>query len=410
MDSSMNVDFYGMYSGRIELDTIYDRTYSLSNPSQYAETMTSYTYDPINYEVASTSIRQSNGDIDSKHFSYDGDFASYATLISNNILTLPIHTATYLTKAGSQTTMLLNSTVTEYDSLADGEIKSVDILDERLSQPDPNASGYYSGPGSNVSNYKTIQSFTYDGHGHVIGMRDEGLRDITKIYGYNDKFVVATIINANPLADKPAYSSFEDDGLGGWTLQGAPTYNTSSSITGSRSLVLAAGKTLTAYLNTSAPYRLSFWSTNSLSVSAGATLKKSAPTINGFTYYEYIIQQGISSITISGAGSIDELRVYPEKARMSSETYDPLIGKTSECDENNRITYYEYDNLGRLKFIKDDQGNIVKMYEYNNVSIAKQGGCPGTYYNHSISEVFTRSNCSSGTIGYSQCTSPPILN
>jgi len=108
MDSSMNVDFYGMYSGRIELDTIYDRTYSLSNPSQYAETMTSYTYDPINYEVASTSIRQSNGDIDSKHFSYDGDFASYATLISNNILTLPIHTATYLTKAGSQTTMLLN--------------------------------------------------------------------------------------------------------------------------------------------------------------------------------------------------------------------------------------------------------------------------------------------------------------
>jgi hypothetical protein len=52
-----------------------------------------------------------------------------------------------------------------------------------------------------------------------------------------------------------------------------------------------------------------------------------------------------------------------------------------------------------LLFIKDEKKNIVKMYEYNNVSAAKQQGCPTTYYNNLISEVFTRNNCTGNTIG-----------
>jgi hypothetical protein len=86
---------------------------------------------------------------------------------------------------------------------------------------------------------------------------------------------------------------------------------------------------------------------------------------NGFTYYEYEIAQGPASISVSGNVTIDELRLYPKAARMRTVTYDPLIGKTTECDENNRITYYEYDNLGRIRFIKDENRNIIKMYEYN---------------------------------------------
>ncbi len=98
---------------------------------------------------------------------------------------------------------------------------------------------------------------------------------------------------------------------------------------------------LSAPLNTSKPYKLSFWATsNNVSVSSG-TLVKSAPVINGFTYYEYNIAQGASVVTVSGNTTIDELRLYPQTARMRTVDYDPLIGKTSECDENNRITYYE---------------------------------------------------------------------
>ena len=92
---------------------------------------------------------------------------------------------------------------------------------------------------------------------------------------------------------------------------------------------------------------------------------------------------------------------------MRSVTYDPLLGKTSECDENNRITYYEYDRLGRLQFIKDEKRNVVKMYEYNNVSESKQKGCPGIYYNNLISEVFIKNNCAPGYVGSSVNYSVP---
>lgn len=123
---------------------------------------------------------------------------------------------------------------------------------------------------------------------------------------------------------------------------------------------------------------------------------KSAPVINGYTYYEYDVAQGAASVTVSGTATIDELRLYPKSSRMRTITYDPLIGKTSECDENNRITYYEYEELGRLRFVKDENKNIVKMYEYN---YTKQKGCPATYANHSIAEIFTKNDCGAGYVG-----------
>jgi YD repeat-containing protein len=53
------------------------------------------------------------------------------------------------------------------------------------------------------------------------------------------------------------------------------------------------------------------------------------------------------------------------EARMTTTTYNPLVGKTAECDENGRITYYEYDDLGRLKLLRDQDRNVVKTFEYN---------------------------------------------
>jgi YD repeat-containing protein len=344
----------------------------------------------------------SNGDIIEKDIKYSSDYTGgvMTTLFNNNVFSMPVATKTMIRKGGFGSDQLLQETVTEFTQIVTGDIKPLRVIEQRVDKPKSSFSSY-GGPGSSITGYKVLQEFTYDANGNLIGVKDEGARVVSNIYDYNDKYVAASVINAEPLVDKPAYTSFETDNYyGGWNMTGGPkAINNSVSITGARSFDLS-GRTFTALLNTSKSYTLSFWTTNSnVTVSSGSSLTVSSPTINGFTYYEYNISEGTSSISISGTSTIDELRVYPKSSRMRTVTYDPLIGKTSEADEANRITYYDYDNLGRMRFIKDEKKNILKMFEYNNVSEAKLNGCPGTYSNKLITEKFVRSNCASGYVG-----------
>ncbi|SEL69263.1 YD repeat-containing protein [Chitinophaga rupis] len=51
-------------------------------------------------------------------------------------------------------------------------------------------------------------------------------------------------------------------------------------------------------------------------------------------------------------------------AMVMTYTYSPLLGITSETDANGRTTYYEYDGFGRLKLVKNQDGKIIKQYDY----------------------------------------------
>ena len=55
----------------------------------------------------------------------------------------------------------------------------------------------------------------------------------------------------------------------------------------------------------------------------------------------------------------------PNDVFISTYTYEPLIGIITETDPNNKTDYYEYDEFGRLKNIKDDDENIISNYQYN---------------------------------------------
>lgn len=429
MDGIMKVDFYGMFTGRAELDSTEEKQYKPGSNVDALITKTKYTYDPNIYEVSSINTINSNGDKESKHIQYSASVYGgvFDILNQNNILSIPIVTTTlkipttssaynypigngdyYFSLAWANAWYVSGEKVTEFTSLPNGDIRPSRVIEQRFDKPidGANVPPYlfqrYSGPSTtNYSKYKVVQQFGYDVSSNLTAIKDEGNRQVVNIYGYSDKYVIASVINADATADKLAYTSFETSGVfGGWVKTGGGSNNTTTAATGSSAYNFVAGTQLSTTLNTAKAYTVSFWATTSgITVTGGATLIKSAPTMNGFTYYEYAIAQGTASLYVSGTGTVDEIRCYPKETRMRTVTYDPIIGKTSECDENNRITYYEYDKLGRLKFIKDEKKNIVKMYEYNNISASKQNGCPGIYYNRLISETFTRNNCGPGYIG-----------
>jgi YD repeat-containing protein len=122
-------------------------------------------------------------------------------------------------------------------------------------------------------------------------------------------------------------------------------------------------------LTSGGTYIVSYWSSTRSSYSVSGTTgtaQGKTISINGatWTYFEHTIT-GTTSLIISGSGDIDELRLYPSNAQMTTYTYNPLVGMTSQCDVDNRVSYYIYDALGRMKYIRDQDGNILKTIDYH---------------------------------------------
>jgi hypothetical protein len=396
----LGVEFYPMYSGRTELKEKHERVFQKGDDTKYTETRTEYEYYGTsrfdyavqNYEVFHVRVWESDGYFSDVYYNYSFNYTGgiFDIMTANNFICEPLVINEYRYWGEIAP---LGERIVEYAQYPDGDIRPWRKLDLRP----PHSYTQYDGLATDYSQFNITNVFNYDASGNLVTVQDEGGRKVANIYDYNDKYVVASVINADAGTDKAAFTSFESNYLGGWELSSAANLDENNAVTGITSLKLA-GNACSTHLNIAKPYILSFWANNgNVTVSGGASLVKSAPVINGFTYYEYNTAAGTEMVIVSGNALIDELRVYPKMSRMRTVTYDPLIGKTSECDENNHVTYYEYDDLARLKLIRDENRNIVKKYEYNNV--LKQNGCPGIYYNPSIMEYFTKDDCGSGYVG-----------
>lgn len=54
-----------------------------------------------------------------------------------------------------------------------------------------------------------------------------------------------------------------------------------------------------------------------------------------------------------------------DKSPFTFYTYLPLCGIATQTDTNGKTVFYEYDNLERLKCIRDNDGNILERHSYN---------------------------------------------
>ncbi|PWG78063.1 hypothetical protein [Pararcticibacter amylolyticus] len=74
------------------------------------------------------------------------------------------------------------------------------------------------------------------------------------------------------------------------------------------------------------------------------------------------LNPGIAELTVF----FSRLRsLLPQGAFLTTYTYDPLVGMTSQTDNKGQTTYYDYDGFQRLWRIRDQQGKIVKEYKYH---------------------------------------------
>ncbi len=242
-------------------------------------------------------------------------------------------------------------------------------------------------------NYKLAGSFSYGTGGNII--QQTKAQDIPSAYlwAYNNSLPIAEVVNATPA--EIAYSSFETDEGGNWSSSTGFIINRAAGgITGNYSFNVGTGN----FSKTGLPpkkYIVSYWSKNgTLTVSPAPSSTKTGQTIGLWTYYEHLLPL-TTSVTVSGAKSIDELRLYPEKALMSTITYNYYSGQiNSQCSPANKISRFDYDGLQRLVNVKDEFGNIVKNYQYNyGLGTELTPSVQTLFYNNYRQGIFTKIGC-----------------
>lgn len=223
----------------------------------------------------------------------------------------------------------------------------------------------------------TGQKFTiqkYDQFGNIAQKETQAGIQLSYLWDFKGKYPVAESKGSS--LQNIAYTGFETDNLGQWAISGDyDKIQDNKSPMGEYYAQFTSNSVLTkGGLDANITYQVSYWHKGSASISiSGATHVNSRTGLNGWVNTTCLVQ-GVASISVNAANGVlmDDLRLHPSKSLMKSYSYLPGIGVKSIADENNNITYFEYDAFGRLKIVKDGEGNILKMYNYHYKSSSAQ--------------------------------------
>ena len=138
----------------------------------------------------------------------------------------------------------------------------------------------------------------------------------------------------------------------------------------------------------------------------GYQLQYPVAKISGSTYstINSLITQSQIDAAIDNDASLrsllNALRTNLPDALVTTYTYKPLVGMTSETGHDGKTIYYEYDEFNRLSLIRDHNNKIIKKICY--AYAGQSGECSGVaaiYYNTVKSGSFRRNDCKEGFTG-----------
>jgi hypothetical protein len=108
---------------------------------------------------------------------------------------------------------------------------------------------------------------------------------------------------------------------------------------------------------------------NGASQATSATISHNVGS-NDWKYYEGRVDMTSANSTFTlklennVAVTIDDVAFYPESATVTSTTYEPLFGVTSQTDARGANVFYEYDHMGRIKDLRDQDKTIRQHTDY----------------------------------------------
>jgi YD repeat-containing protein len=363
-EEGITMEFYNPFTGRTELTTSRHRVYT--KDGQMQENITRYQYHPLNFMPNKITTTNSRGEEVERRMYYPEDYTlagPVQKLKDNNAIATPLSEETWVRKPGNAY-QLLGASVTEYATISNGDVQPVKTYAVETNQPIVHSQIGDFNPAMLVRNnqyFKQQSSLSYNSEGINTELTAQSRISAT-IYDYNQRYAVAVVANA--AYTDIAYAGFEADGTGGWTYSDE-FFNRTQSMTGHTSFILSQGSANISKtgLNPATTYRVSCWAKGG-TVQANGQSGVATVTIGDWTLYQFEVT-GTNAVGLTGTATIDDLRLHPQNALMTTYTYDPGLGKTSETDATGRITYYDLDGLGRVIKVRDEKRNVIKTIEYN---------------------------------------------
>lgn len=365
-------------SERVLQDSVREITYDQNDTTKFLTVTNKSFYDnPVHYQLTRSSMVDAKGNRHVSRITYPQDYITSGgvtgntmldTLIRRNMVATTIEKRDSLYYKGASTGFVTDASVTRYRQLLSGAVESDKVYKLDVIKPVTDFVGM-SVSGNTInqdSRYRQLINFdAYDDKNNIAQYTVTDQLPVSVIWDYRKMNPIAQVKNADSLS--VAYTSFEEEGTGHWAVASTQRDSVTAALTGIKSYNLANGSVSKGGLTAGTTYVVSYWTRNAAPLTIAGTISGyplKGATIKGWTYYEHLVT-GLTTIIVSGTGNIDELRLYPQNGQMMTYTYVPLVGVRGTVDAKNSLSYYEYDNLGRLQNIKDQYGNILKSYDYH---------------------------------------------
>ncbi|MEM8524808.1 MAG: DUF6443 domain-containing protein [Bacteroidota bacterium] len=324
-----------------------------------------------------------------------------ATLIENNLIAIPIEITQYV-KTPNTSEQVLSSTITEFEYHNDFPYP------ERIWKTEYETPRY---SGNFIPSYAKTDSdlFTdivkddayqcheqdlpsmtynhYDAFGNPTEIQKTFDQPVALTWSYDGTRV--TSVTKNAAYEEVAFTSFEhpydnsdlsvviEDGNWNYKMQGVASDNNTYYI-----FSTAVNDDRIVYSNTNIPqgdYLISFWAFGAGSGSEEIVIEKDDVEIETIAIENDVWKQYAEVITLGandtdveisidggmGIVYVDDLRLHPTDGMMSSYAYakDSRV-LTGMSDESHRRTEYSYDDLIRLKEIRDFEGYLLQTFDY----------------------------------------------